>query len=117
METAPPSSGIPAQQPVSQVPPPAAPSPTSTTSLVALILGILSLTCCGFLSGIPAIFVGRSEMKAADAGKIAASNRTLAKVGMILGIIGTILSLGGLLIYAAVIAMGISAGLMQHGLH
>lgn len=53
-------------------------------------------------------------MKAADQGKIAASNRTLAKVGMVLGIIGTALSLGGLILYAVLIAMGISAGMLQN---
>ncbi|MDO8520233.1 MAG: DUF4190 domain-containing protein [Deltaproteobacteria bacterium] len=95
-------------------PPPITPSPSSTSSIVALILGILSLTCCGFFTGIPAIFMGRSEMKAADQGKIAASNRTLAKVGMVLGIIGTALSLGGLILYAVLIAMGISAGMLQN---
>ena len=115
MDTPPPS-GIPVGQPASPVAPPPPPSPTSTASVVALVMGILSLACCGFFTGIPAIFVGKSEMKAVDEGRIAPSNRTLAKIGMILGIVGTILSLGGLVIYAALIAMGISAGMLQNGL-
>lgn len=81
---------------------------------MALILGILSLTCCGFFSGVPAIFVGRSEMRKIDEGKVPASNRTMAKVGMILGIIGTVLSLLGTLVYVVLIALGISAGMMQN---
>ncbi|MBI4411096.1 MAG: DUF4190 domain-containing protein [Deltaproteobacteria bacterium] len=109
--------GQPAQavQPVSPAPGgPATPSPTSTRSIVALVLGILSLTCCGFFSGVPAIFLGRAELQGIDAGQIPASNRTLAKVGMVLGIIGTALSCLGTLVYVALIALGISSGMMQN---
>lgn len=95
------------------MPPPPTPSQSSTSSIVALVLGILSLTCCGFVSGVPAIFIGRSEIKAVDEGRISSSNRNVAKIGMILGIIGSALSLLGILVYGALIAMGISAGLMR----
>lgn len=107
----------PAGQPVSGTgaPQPKAPSTTSTSSVIALVLGILSLTCCGFLSGIPAIFIGRSELKKVQEGSIPESNRMLAKIGMILGIIGTVLSILGTIVYIIVIAIGISAGIMQHG--
>lgn len=81
---------------------------------MALILGIFSLTCCGFFSGVPAIFVGRSELKKIEEGKIPASNRTMAKVGMILGIIGTVLSLLVTIVYVVLIALGISTGILQN---
>ena len=108
METpAPPPTG----QPVATGAPPA--STNSTKSVVALILGILSLTCCGFLSGIPAIVIGRSELKEIEQGKVPESNRTMAKVGMILGIVGSVLSCLGTLVYVALIAFGISTGMME----
>jgi hypothetical protein len=112
MESQPPQP-VPTGQPLN---PQASPSPSSSNSIMALILGILSIPCCGFISGIPAIFLGRSELKAIEQGKIPATNRTMAKAGMILGIIGTILSLLGTLVYIILIAMGISAGMLQHGI-
>ncbi|MBI2338845.1 MAG: DUF4190 domain-containing protein [Deltaproteobacteria bacterium] len=103
-------------QPVSSPPSAASTQPgqTSTKSIIALVCGILSLTCCGFISGIPAIFIGRAELQGIDAGQIPASNRTLAKVGLVLGIIGTILSCLGTLAYVILIALGISTGMMQN---
>lgn len=101
----------PTGQPVSGGAAPA--SSNSTKSVVALILGILSLTCCGFLSGIPAIIIGRSELKQIEEKKIPESNRTMAKVGMILGIVGSVLSCLGTLVYVALIALGISTGMME----
>jgi hypothetical protein len=77
---------------------------------LALILGILSLLCCGFFSGIPAIFVGHSAIKDIDKGRSAESNRTLAKLGFILGIVGTVLSILGLLAYAAIILFAVMSG-------
>lgn len=112
METPPPPP--PTGQPVTAVAPPA--STNSTKSVVALILGILSLTCCGFLSGIPAIVLGHSELKQIERGKVPESNRTMAKVGMILGIVGSILSCLGTLVYVALFAFGISTGLMEGGI-
>lgn len=100
--------------PVQSTVPPAAPPPAapgnSSKAVIALVLGILSLICFGFLAGIPAIFVGRSELKDIDEGRSPESNRTLAKVGYILGIVGTALSCIGALVYVAIIAMAIMSG-------
>lgn len=59
----------------------------------ALVLGILSIVCCGLLAGIPAIFVGRASQQAEAAGQ--ANNGNLGKIGFILGIVGTALSILG----------------------
>jgi len=97
--------------PVSQPPiPPRSASYSSTKTIVSLVLGILSLVCCGFFAGIPAIILGKSELKAIDAGQVHESNRMMAKVGMILGIVGTILYLLGLLIYALLIVLALTTG-------
>lgn len=85
-------------------------SSDNTKAIVTLVLGILSLICCGFFTGIPAIFVGKSELKAIDEGRSPETNRSLAKVGFILGIIGTILSCLGALAYGAIIAIAIITG-------
>lgn len=89
---------------------PAAPGQNNSKAIIALVLGILSLVCCGLFAGIPAIFVARSELKSIDEGLSPETNRTLAKVSLILGIIGTVLSALGILIYAAIFIIAIVSG-------
>lgn len=55
-----------------------------------LILGILSLVCCGFFTGIPAIIMGNQALAEIAAGQYAETGTV--KLGRLLGIIGTALS-------------------------
>jgi small-conductance mechanosensitive channel len=84
--------------------------PDNTKAIVTLVLGILSIICCGFLAGIPAIFLGRAELKAIDEGRSPEQNRNLAKIGYILGIVGTILSILATLAYIGIIVLAIITG-------
>lgn len=95
-------------------PPPLTPAPSNSKATIALVLGILSLVCCGFLAGIPAIILGRSELKAIDEGRSPETNRTLAKVGWILGLVGTILSVVGAIVYILIIVLAVTTGSMQN---
>ncbi len=108
-------------------PPPSNPQPTASApaapgakpqsnskAVISLVLGILSLLCCGFFAGIPAIIVGRSEVKAIDEGRADPTNRNLAQIGWILGLVGTILSAIGALVYIGIIAMAIMQGKAMH---
>lgn len=95
---------------VPTTPPPVPQKSDNTKAIVTLVLGILSVMCCGFFAGIPAIFVGRSELKAIDEGRSSLENRTLAKIGFILGIVGTILSILGTLAYIGIIVLAIITG-------
>ncbi len=61
----------------------------------ALVLGILGLVCCGVLAPI-AWYLGNEELKAINAGQLPATTEGMARAGMILGIIGTILLAIGL---------------------
>ncbi|MFQ5525009.1 MAG: hypothetical protein ACE5GX_01980 [Thermoanaerobaculia bacterium] len=63
---------------------------TSNKPTIALILGILGIICCGLLAPV-AWYIGSQELKAIAAGAAPAAGEGLAKAGMILGIIGTIL--------------------------
>lgn len=85
----------------------------SAKAITALILGVLSLICCGFFTGIPAIFVGKSEMNAIKEGRSAAAGESVAKIGYILGIIGTALTCLAGLAYAALFALGIGSGILE----
>ena len=95
---------------MSDLPPPPPPSgatpplgaggPESKNSLGvwALVLGILSIVCCGFFTGIPAIILGLNSKKAQAQGL--ATNGTLGQVGFITGIIGTALGVLGIILWA-----------------
>jgi hypothetical protein len=63
---------------------------SSTQAIVALILGILGIVCCGLMAPI-AWFLGSQEIKAIREGRAPVAGEGLAKAGMILGIIGSIL--------------------------
>lgn len=96
------------QQPYGQPNPYGAPAggadhPRGTTILV---LGILSLVCCGLFTGIPAIVMGNSALKEIDAAPGRYSNRGSVKAGFICGIIGTALSAVGIILNIGLLAAG-----------
>lgn len=103
---------IPVAEPIASPPPPQVPG-ASSRAIAALILGILSLICMGFFAGIPAIILGSMELKAIKAGTAPLAGEGVAKVGYILGIIGTVLTCLALIISFAIIALGVSLGAMQ----
>lgn len=69
---------------------PAAARPAGNRATAALVLGILSIICCP-LGGPVAWYLGAQEGNAIRAGHSPAAGEGLAKAGMILGILGTIL--------------------------
>ncbi|CAM8621092.1 Domain of unknown function DUF4190 [Acidimicrobiia bacterium] len=103
----------PAYPPAAYAPPPYAPpmgsvAPTAQEALWAMILGIASLVCCGFILGIPAIILGSNAKK-----KIASSGGTLggegmAKAGVILGWISVGLSIVGIAFWVLAVLLGSS---------
>ena len=74
--------------------------------VLVLVLGILGLVCCGFLS-FPAFFLGRSALSEIDAAPPGTySNRGMVKAGYICGLIGMILFVLGILVYIILVATG-----------
>jgi hypothetical protein len=61
----------------------------------AFWLGLAALLCCGLFTGIPAIYVGAKALSDIEASRGRLVGRGLAWVGIILGIIGTVGSVGG----------------------
>lgn len=59
-------------------------------STLILVLGILSLVCCGLFTGIPAIIMGRQAMQQIDSSGGMLSGRGKVQAGFICGIIGTV---------------------------
>ncbi len=101
---------IPVAKPVAK--PPAAPSGTNASSraVATLVLGILSITCTGLMTGIPAIILGTMELRAIKAGESPKEGESSAKIGLVLGIVGTLLTVLAILAFIAIIALGISFG-------
>ena len=65
---------------------------TNQKALWSMILGILSLVCCGLLAGIPALILGNTAQKEIAASGGAQSGEGMAKAGVILGWISIALS-------------------------
>ena len=79
---------------------------TNKKSIWALVLGILSLICCGLIAGIPALILGNAAKKEIGASGGAQTGAGMAQAGVILGIISIVLSvLYIILLIAGVVAM------------
>ncbi len=63
----------------------------SQRAIIALVLAIVGLVCCGPLSGIPAAIVGWLEIGAINEGKSPAAGKWMAQVGLWGGIAVTII--------------------------
>lgn len=59
----------------------------------SMILGILSIVCCGLLAGIPALVLGNSARKEIEASRGAQAGAGMAQAGVILGWISIAISL------------------------
>lgn len=101
---------IPVAQPVSPPPQSGPVKNASSRAVMTLVLGILSITCTGLLTGIPAIILGTIELKAIKAGQAPKEGESSAKIGLILGIVGTLLMVLAIFAFIAIIALGISFG-------
>lgn len=81
------------------------PAPNHPRATLILVLGIVSIVCCGLFTGIPAIVMGRKALSEIDAAPGQFGGRGQVNAGYICGIIGTALSVLGILvnilIYAA----------------
>lgn len=72
------------------------PYPEQSQATTILVLGILSIVCCGLL-GIAAWIMGNNELKAIDEGRRPPENRGNANAGRICGIVGVALSAIGVI--------------------
>lgn len=66
-------------------------------AVLIMVLGILSIPCCGLFTGIPAIIMGRQTLQEIDSSGGAIGGRSKVQAGFICGIIGTVLSILGVI--------------------
>lgn len=101
---------------MSSPPPPPPPSAgnmntggsAGTNAIIALVAGILSYVFCPFILGIVAWIMGKGELSKIDRGESSEAGRTLAKIGMWLGIVNVILSILFGLVYVLIIVLAIA---------
>ena len=79
------------------------PYPEQSQATTILVLGILSIVCCGLL-GIAAWIMGNNELKAIDEGRRPPENRGNANAGRICGIVGVALNAVGLILFLLALA-------------
>ena len=65
------------------------PPGSNSKAVLALVLGIASVFCCGPFTGIPAAIIGKMEMDAIKQGRSPEANMGMAKAGFWIGIVGT----------------------------
>ncbi len=92
--------GGPMQAPMSQ------PMQQSNRPLIALILVIAGLLCCGFLTSIPGAILGWMEMNAIKEGRAPQSGMTMSQIAFYGGIVVSILNLIGTVIAVIVMLSG-----------
>lgn len=72
---------------------------SKTLAIVSLIMGVFSILCCGFLSGIPAVIVGMMARGRIKRDPNAYAGGGFALVGILTGIFGTIFWLAFSVVY------------------
>lgn len=80
--------------------------PTAEGAVTSLVLGIVSIVLCGFLTGIPAMVMGRRAIKAIDASNGTYGGRGLAQAGFWTGLVGTVYTALIALLVIGVFAVG-----------
>jgi hypothetical protein len=84
---------------------------TNQKAIWSLVLGILSLVCCGLLTGIPGWILGamaKNEIRSSNE-----SGEGLAIAGLVLSIIGTILSVVVIIFYIFIVVGTLSNALLS----
>jgi uncharacterized protein YqhQ len=77
--------------------------------VVVLVMGILSLMFTCFIFGLIAYFMGKRDLDLMKRGLMDKEGEALTKVGYILGIVGSVISLGIIAMYALIIVIAIAA--------
>ncbi|QEG43219.1 DUF4190 domain-containing protein [Roseimaritima ulvae] len=75
-------------------------------AVTSLIVGIVSLVCCGIILAPFAIYRGNKAKSLIDQSGIGQQHRGIAMAGFIIGIVSLVLNVIGLIFYAIAIAAG-----------
>lgn len=80
--------------------------PNHKDAVPSLVLGILSLVLCGFVTGIPAIILGRRARREIASSGGALGGEGMATAGVVMGLISTVVAGLALLLVVGVFIFG-----------
>jgi hypothetical protein len=83
----------------------------SNAAVWALVLGILSWVTCGIFTAIPAWIIGQNELSAIKRGESSPAGKSIAQVGMWLGISNIILTILVIIFTFLVLILTLGLGL------
>lgn len=104
---------VPSQPPPPPLPPNAG-GGSQSRAVMALVFGIIGVVCCGLFAPI-AWYLGNEELAGIDAGRLPESNRGMAQIAKILGIIGSVLLVLALVWIFFVGGLGVLSALSEAG--
>lgn len=85
----------------------------SSNAVLSLVLGIAAWVIgCTILTAIPAWILGKKEINAINEGRAPEAGRTMATIGMWLGIVHCILAVLGLLVFILLFALGLMGAIV-----
>ena len=84
-------------------------APRPHRGTLVLVLGILGIVCC-MPCGIVAWVLGNQDLKDMAAGTMDPTGLGMTKAGKILGIISVVLFVIGIVVWGAMVALGVAAG-------
>lgn len=84
----------------------------SGRAIAALVCMILSFVFCGPFTSIPAIILGKQEMDAIKRGEASRAGDGLAKAGFYGGVVSTVLTCGGILLWFVIVGFAGLAGVL-----
>jgi hypothetical protein len=88
---------------------------SSTRAVWALVLGIAAWVLgCGILTGIPAWIMGKKELNEIEAGLSSPAGKTMAQIGMWLGIINVIISILVGILFIILFAFGMLGSILNN---
>jgi hypothetical protein len=81
-----------------------APPQNHPRAVLILVLGILSIVCCGPFTGVPAWIMGNSALRQIDASGGTIAGRGMVQAGRICGIVGVALWVLGIIVRAILLS-------------
>lgn len=98
---------------MTQQPPPGYPAPaplpaTNGHAIAALVLGVVSLTGCSFVTGIPAMVLGRMAKREIAESQGRSSGEEMATIGFVLGLVATVIGVLALVGVLLVVTFGVA---------
>lgn len=69
-------------------------SPATQKPLIAMLLSIAGLLCCGPLLGIPGAILGWLELQAISEGRASVDGKLMSQLGLWIGIGATVIHIG-----------------------